>query len=182
MRVCPLDHKDLQVKTYKTVRVDECNVCHGIFFDRGELERAKDNTDPEIAWLDTVLFSLDNPLIVNQQKVTCPACSFAMEPLEYANSGVIINKCANCGGVWLDHGEYAKIISYLENLVQHETAEDLADHMKRQLIEVLVGPKKESEELKELLAVMRLFEKRWVAEHPKIAKLLEIYYEFTPFK
>lgn len=182
MRMCPRCKTALQQHQYKGVQVDECRTCHGIFFDRGELERARDNTDQDLRWLDFVLFSIKDLQQLEQDQIDCPKCGFTMEALQYAGSSVIVSRCPDCQGVWLDHGEFQKIIAYLEKIVANQTADSLSDDVRQQIVDVLVGPKGEVEEVKDLLAVTRLFEERWVAEHPGFEKIIATYYELTPFK
>lgn len=182
MRMCPRCKVELEKRQYKGVQVDECKNCHGIFFDRGELERARDNADQDLRWLDFVLFNVSDLKKFTQDQVDCPKCGSTMEALQYAGSSVILSKCANCQGVWLDKGEFEKIVVYLEKLVASLPASELSDSLQRQAIDIIVGPKGEAEELKDLAAVTRLLEERWVSEHPTIEKIIETYYELTPFK
>ncbi len=42
----------------------------------------------------------------------CPRCN--SELIETAKHGVVIDHCNICGGIWLDKGEMAKIISQLK--------------------------------------------------------------------
>lgn len=180
--MCPNCKVELKTKRYKGVRVDECENCRGIFFDKGELEKVKNTTDPDTRWIDPVFFAVTTPSALNKQQKDCPKCSVSMEPLQYASSKVTLNRCPNCQGVWLDHGEFSKIINYLTSLIASETSSELADEVKRQLAQVFSPHKKESDELKDLMAVARLLEERWSAEHPRLIKILETYYELTPFK
>ncbi|MBI2443556.1 MAG: zf-TFIIB domain-containing protein [Candidatus Levybacteria bacterium] len=182
MRMCPRCKVELSKKRYKGVLVDECENCHGIFFDHGELEKVRDAADENLRWLDFVLFNVSDLQKVQADQGDCPKCGFAMDSLQYAGSSVILSKCSNCQGVWLDKGEFQKIIAYLEGLVAAMPASELGDAAKRQLVDVFVGPKRESEEIKDLLAVTRLLEERWIVEHPTIEKIMETYYELTPFK
>lgn len=182
MRMCPKCKVELKNRRYKGVSVDECENCHGIFFDRGELERAKTNADDDLRWLDFVLFSVTDFAKLRDEQGDCPKCSFAMEGMQYAGSSVIISKCPNCQGVWLDKGEFGKIVAYLENVVSSKSSAELADDLKHQVADVIVGPKTEVDEVKDLMALTRLLEERWTAEHPTIEKILATYYAVTPFK
>lgn len=182
MRMCPHCKIELKERQYKKIHVDECEKCHGIFFERGELEKARDNTDDDLRWLDFVLFNIDDLEKLEKNQVDCPKCSIAMDALQYAGSFVVLSKCSDCQGVWLDKGEFEKIIAYLEKLVASLPSSELTDVVKRQLVDILVGPKGETEEVKDLVAVTRLLEERWTAEHPTIEKIIETYYELTPFK
>jgi Zn-finger nucleic acid-binding protein len=43
----------------------------------------------------------------------CPVC--LVELLASHRDGVEIDCCPNCGGIWLDHGELFKIVSFRMN-------------------------------------------------------------------
>jgi len=63
-------------------------------------------TSDEIAQVD----GIDKPTVVGQEKLggalACPKCNVAMKSFNYAyTSGVIIDKCPECGGIWLDKDE-----------------------------------------------------------------------------
>lgn len=180
--MCPHCKTELHKKHYKGVQVDECPNCRGLFFDRGELEEARNNADEDLRWLDFVLFSTKDLEKLQQDSIECSGCNSTMEALQYAGSSVIVSKCPKCSGVFLDSSEFEKILTYLKRIVSSESSSELAEDWKRQAVEVLVGPKKESEEVKDLMAVTRLLEERWFAEHPTIERILEVYYELTPFK
>ncbi len=42
----------------------------------------------------------------------CPRCN--SELIETVKHGVVIDHCTSCGGIWLDKGEMAKIISQIK--------------------------------------------------------------------
>ena len=47
----------------------------------------------------------------------CPKCGLQTESTEYAYcSQVVINRCPDCGGVWLDKGELKAIEIFFERL------------------------------------------------------------------
>ena len=73
MRKCLRCKVDLKQKEYKSVMVDECQKCGGIWFDRDELRKAKDNTDDNLRWLDYDPFTTNNnPVTTN---LSCPDCN-----------------------------------------------------------------------------------------------------------
>jgi Zn-finger nucleic acid-binding protein len=181
--LCPNCSSPLVKKVYKGVQVEECETCKGIFLDKKEFDKAKNNTDSDLSWLDFAAFALeDKNLAVKESLRTCPRCTHLMHAYEYAGSKVIINMCSDCKGIWLDHEEFNAIIHYLESLVVKHPSVDYVEDIKRQLMEVVVGPKSEQEELRDLFTVTRLFEMRFIAEHPTLEKILETYFELTPFK
>ncbi len=44
--------------------------------------------------------------------MVCPRCN--SELIETVKHGVVIDHCTGCGGIWLDKGEMAKIISQIK--------------------------------------------------------------------
>ncbi len=43
--------------------------------------------------------------------MVCPRCN--SELIETVKHGVVIDHCSTCGGIWLDKGELAKILSQI---------------------------------------------------------------------
>lgn len=180
---CPDCKSKLQQVNCKGIIIDECIKCKGKWFDRDELRKAKDRTDDDLRWLDFDPFGEDaEQLSVAAEGKVCPKCSKKMLSLKYIDSKVIIDKCICCKGIWLDPGEFAKIIRYLENKVCAKTeAEYLKDTFK-QFTEVFTGPEGLISEVKDFLAVLYLLELRIAVEHPHLAKASLRIYQSTPFQ
>ena len=110
---CQIPLKDIQ---FRGISIHECSECLGRWFDRGELTKAKDNADEDLRWLDFDPFDVKSNkfFVVSNEGLACPKCAQQMVVSTYANSGVSIDKCEQCEGVWLKDGEFKKIIDYLE--------------------------------------------------------------------
>ncbi len=181
--LCPNDHSELKKASYHGVSIYECPKCHGMWFPQDELRIAKDNTDEDLRWLDFDLFAEKTgkfALVAGEMK--CPKCGKTMQAKKYAGSGVIINVCPDQHGVWLDKGEFQKIIHYLEGRLVREPSGELAKDMVKQFEEIATGPEGAISELKDFLAVTKLYEMRLTAEHPWLDSVLTTYYAVTPFK
>lgn len=118
-RKCPLCEVVLIEKEYEGVSVDICDCCGGVWLDKGELHeiierREKTFTEQEQSEV--------NPKDVQQAKpgdtvaeINCPVCGVTMKRFVYAcTSGIVIDRCPNDHGVWLDSGELEKIQIYVE--------------------------------------------------------------------
>jgi Zn-finger nucleic acid-binding protein len=92
---CPKCSRELFEVEQDLVTIDCCPGCHGLWFDRGELEK--------ITGVDDALAKLSAGV---PTELTCPRCA---KPLhEYATDeaiGVNAERCRDCGGIWLDRGE-----------------------------------------------------------------------------
>lgn len=168
---------------FRGIVVKECSTCHGRWFDRDELQKAKEHTDEDLRWLDFDPFMKKekhfNPAM--NEGGTCPKCSRAMISLIYANSGVIIEKCEECRGVWFEEGEFKKAIAYLENLVvTHSASEYVVDSLK-QFLDIITGPDDRISEVKDFLVVLKLLKLRAAVEHSKIAEATNKIYQYLPF-
>jgi hypothetical protein len=84
--------------------------------------------------------------------------------------------------VWLDHGELAKIINYLENIVTSESAKNYVKDTFKQFIEIFKSKKGVVSEVKDFLAVLYLLELRICVENPALEKASQNIYRNTPFK
>ena len=180
---CPACENKLETVDCRGIEIDECINCRGRWFDRDELRKAKDKQDDDIRWLDFDPFGEDaGKLGVSSEGKKCPKCLEKMSSIRYGNSGVIIDKCSSCEGVWLDHGEYERIIRYLEDLLSAKPAKEYAKDTFKEFLEILTGPEGVASEVKDFLAIVNLLQLRIAVEHPGIAATSQTIYASTPFK
>lgn len=188
--MCPHDHIELKEKKYRGVTVFECEKCHGKWFAQDDLRLAKDATDEDLRWLDFELFeeksgkfkTKDGAPHQSSAGSACPVCKNPMQSKEYSESKVVIDVCTDNHGVWLDNKEFQKIIKYLETVLVTKPSSEYAKDVTEELKEIIGGPEGTASELKDFLAVTRLYEMRLTAEHPWLSSLLSTYYAVTPFK
>jgi Zn-finger nucleic acid-binding protein len=90
--------------------LDVCHSCGGIWFDHHELEKI--NADYPNADHTVATFVYDPHARVDENRArSCPRCDGATleQKLYNLGSGVIMDCCPRCKGIWLDHGELEKI-------------------------------------------------------------------------
>ena len=181
--ICPDCGKELTKTAYNEIEINECTGCGGKWFGRGQLNSAKDNANENIVWLDFDPFGKDaEQLGTGSVGRLCPVCRKAMTSLKYSKSTVVIDKCGNCEGVWLDSGEFPKIIDYIVNVINTESAMDYSVDTFNQFIKVITGSGNVGSEIKDLMALIKLLEMRISAEHPKLADTIRLIYRNVPFK
>lgn len=90
-------------KTSENVEIDMCDKCHGVFFEKGELA-------------DAVELSVDIPQFsqvvaaAQASDKNCPRCDIKLVEFEYAEgTGLMIDYCKKCSGIWLDRGELSRV-------------------------------------------------------------------------
>ena len=107
MNPCPRCHVALSPQQQGDITLESCERCHGQWLEPDDLKAIIEGT----VLLETgpaVRTGID--LTDVQEDASCPHCGVAMQPFNYAgDSGVILDKCADCGGIWLDGGELEKV-------------------------------------------------------------------------
>ncbi|MDO8610047.1 MAG: zf-TFIIB domain-containing protein [bacterium] len=182
MRTCPHCKIDLKQKEYKGLRLDECPECSGIWFDRDELRKAKDNTDDDMRWLDYDPFIVNKKSNLTKTSKLCPLCNQSMNEVTYDKSKVKVDICSICKGVWLDKNEIDKIFAYLQDLIVTKTSKKYAEATIEELKEIVVGPESKLSEIRDFIVVANLLQLRYVVEHPWIINLSNAIYTYWPLK
>jgi uncharacterized protein len=119
---CPRDGTPLTTEPYgDNTTVDRCRACAGVWLDPGELETIQQGSHISPAELDDVDVIADAYEMARQKAlpgIKCPRCGLSLEAVEYAYcSRILIDRCAKCGGIWLDAGE----LEALEKFFKRET-------------------------------------------------------------
>ena len=103
MRKCPNCSTNLcEIKFHGEI-VDKCPTCHGIFFDKGELESISSIVE---IFQNCNLDENDIDTISEYEKkrhLLCPDDMNEMYNREIA--GITVDICPVCKGIWLDDGE-----------------------------------------------------------------------------
>ena len=174
---CPDCNNELKVAVLKGISIHECFRCKGKWFERNELMLAKNKVDDHLRWLDFDPFGKDaEELSVVSVGKQCPQCKKEMQSLTYAQSKVVIDKCQSCEGVWLSHGELARVILYLYKTFKSKLAKDLGGDTFKEFYKGLIS------EAKDFLAVLKILEIRIAVEHPTLTQSWENIESVSPFK
>lgn len=102
MTTCPKCDSETLVKTEElgNIPLDVCPGCHGIWFDKGELEALLRQSQGDVG----AGFELISP---KPDMLGCPRCKSKMSRGGLVNPLLVVDKCEACGGVWLDPRELA---------------------------------------------------------------------------
>jgi Zn-finger nucleic acid-binding protein len=169
---CPRCGDELQKRKIGAVEVGECAACKGIWFDEGELGKAKDETDPDLNWLDFELWQHEDEFHVAVRPIKCPRCDVQMAAIEYGTTKVEINYCTKCKGVWLDTDEFKKIIDALIEELLTKSVHDYVRASVDEAKEIVAGPESAMSEWKDFLTVVRMLEYRILSKNPRVSKAL----------
>jgi len=106
---CPKCTSDtLSVTLVQGTDVDRCTVCGGIWFDEQELPRLLHVTPQELTTLRGGAPQDD----LNTKRGSCPRDGTSLLRIYSAqNSAVVLDTCTQCRGIWLDGGEFDRLLA-----------------------------------------------------------------------
>ncbi len=130
---CPKCRAFLRTTQYEGIQIETCDSCQGEWLDADELGK--------IVKIREMKFSESERLaIVRSTTITgvrlddvdrdlpCPKCGGATDAINYGgDSGIIIDRCTQCRGFWLDDGELEKVQMLIEGW-EDALPDDLAKH------------------------------------------------------
>lgn len=158
---------------FHKVEVDYCHKCLGIWFDGDELRQAKDGRDRQLNWVDIDLWRDKLSFHVSHGNKHCPVDRAGLVQIHYGESKTKVDYCKMCNGIWLDRGEFKQIINYLKNKSDYEILHNYTKNLVSELWEVFSGPEKFREELEDFLMLLKLFNYKFVVQHPNINNLIK---------
>lgn len=129
---CPACANQLTEVTASDVQVDVCDGgCGGIWFDNFEFKKF-DEPHEQLGNELLEIKRAPNVAVDHSEKRNCPKCENITMIRHFfsVKKEVELDECANCGGIWLDTGELAKIRSLFNSEEERRhAAEELFDDM-----------------------------------------------------
>lgn len=170
--ICPQCKTKLEKSIFYNVEVDYCPDCLGIFFEENEFTQAKDERDKELRWLDIDLWKDKDKLKVNKHHWICPSCQVPLYKVNYNDSQIKVNVCNVCKGIWLERGDFKKIIAYLKKKADYEILENYLKDLLEEAAEILIGPESFKDEVLDFLAILKLLKYKFLVHFPELSKLI----------
>lgn len=123
---CPVCGNELQQVSIRNIEVDVCKGgCGGLWFDNYELKKFDEPHETEGESLLEI--EKDESIVIDHDKQrNCPKCKdiIMMRHFFTHKHEVEMDECAQCGGVWLDHGELSHIRSQYKTEEERKAAAD----------------------------------------------------------
>ena len=179
---CPRCSEELVSSTTGNIQVEECQGCNGFWIGDEELRRLKDDADPDLRWMDFELWEHPDRFRVSATPVTCPNCDRQIAAIDYGDTGVEVDYCTHCRGVWIDSGELDKVVHALTDELLTKDVSDYVRASVEEAKEIIAGPETLLSEWRDFLTVLRMLEYRILSEHPRLAKALANIQASDPFR
>jgi len=172
--LCPYCKIKLEKAIFYKTEVDYCPRCLGLFFEEDELRQAKDEKDKNLAWLDIDLWKELRKFKISYGIRLCPACRLPLYEVYYGDSGIIVDVCNLCHGIWLDRGEFKKIIDYLKEKADWILLHQYGKALKEEFWEIFMGPESFREEVVDFLIILKLLNYKFLSQHTFLKKIISL--------
>jgi Zn-finger nucleic acid-binding protein len=172
-RTCPVCHTPLQPTPLGPVQIDECPACKGAWFEDQELRLAKDEADHDLAWMNFDIWKHADQFGVDRRDLMCPDCHMRLVDVRYGTTPLRVGYCPGCRGVWLDKGEFVKIVKALETQAESMNVSQYVRASLKEVRELLTGHESLLSEWRDLRALLRLLRYRFMVEHQGLTTLIE---------
>lgn len=165
------------------VTIDRCPSCGGLWFESGELRLAKDKKiedakwldfelkDKKLSWFDFDLWKDKVKFRAAEDVKLCPKCKTPLYKINYGDSDIEIDVCGICKGVWLDQGEFKKIIEYVKEKKDYEVLNNYTENLISEAGEIFTGPESVRSEIKDFLILTKLLKYKLATQYPTLVKL-----------
>ena len=170
--LCPACRENLEKSLFYGVEVDYCQQCLGVWFEEDELRQAKDEKDRDLRWLDINLWKDETNFEISAGQRLCPSCRMPLYQVGYGESGIFVDVCNLCHGIWLDRGEFRKIIAYLKGGVEFKILYNYLKTLRQEAWEIFAGPESFKDEVLDFLAVFKILNYKLVSRHLDIARII----------
>ncbi len=116
--ICKIELENLNIGSKEKVLIQHCSKCDGIFIKENIMKQLIDKQTVDRKKFDYLMirFIKKNPrhaIETNAKYKNCPVCKKMMQRYNYgAISGVILDRCVQGHGIWLDAGELKQIIEW----------------------------------------------------------------------
>lgn len=117
---CPNCKSLLAAIEYEGITIETCSSCGGEWLDAAELGhivKAREVRFDEDERRAIAAATKITPVNVKREDrdLACPKCNGQTDAINYGgDTGIVIDKCTSCDGIWLDQGELEKIQMLVE--------------------------------------------------------------------
>lgn len=168
---CPNNHELTQEIKIGNVKVDRCSACEGLWFNYDELRQAKDVQDDYAKWFDVDLWNDEKNFKPTKSSKLCPEDKLPLYTIDYGDSGIKIDACKTCKGVWLDKNEFKNILDFIQKGSAYDLIHNYTKSLLEEGAEIFTGPESLKSEISDFLMVVKLLQFKVFAS-PSLSNIL----------
>lgn len=169
---CPIDGNTLEKYPVDSVDVDKCPECQGLWFTKGVLRQVEAAEGVDEDWMGFDLWTDHDSFKAKISARKCPVCSQNLAAIMYGDTEVKVDYCMEEHGIWLDQGEFERIIDSLREEILTKSLPEYVSISLDEAKEIITGDKGPIHEWKDFKSVYRLLEYRVLVDNPKLMDFL----------
>jgi len=171
---CPACGAKLDLYSILGIEFEGCPKCHGLWLDRDELRKLKNKVGiGELHWLNREIDNIEETAAVVSKRVCPRKDSNNLLSVIFGKSSILLDWCPKCRGMWLDRGEYDKIIDYLRDEAGRATVKDVETEIAEDVKKLFHGgPESPIAEIGDIAAAVTALLNFTIFEHPELTKRL----------
>ena len=109
------------------LEVDQCFVCNGVWFDKGELDKY---LTEGITVVNSSSVGADLDTELDKKIANCPKCKIPMDKKEFSSKlKITMDVCPKCQGIWLDPTEIDRLEENNPRKPKEPFSEKIADYL-----------------------------------------------------
>ncbi len=169
---CPKCEGETKEQAIEKIKVDLCTSCKGQWFGKDEFRKIKDEKEKDLSWMDIDLWESDEKFSISKDKSSCPDCGVPLYEVKYGDSNIKVDVCNLCEGIWLDDGEFKKIMNYLKDKAGDKIMNEYMKTLFEETSEIFLGPEPLKEEIRDVFILLGLLKYRFGAKRPFISRVI----------
>jgi Zn-finger nucleic acid-binding protein len=171
---CPACGAKLDLYSILSMKFEGCPKCHGMWLTKDELRKLKNKVGiGQLHWLNSEVDNLEKTAVVPGKRLCPKKDGGKLVSVIFGKSSVVLDWCPKCHGIWLDRGEFDKVIEYLTTElgnaglkdVEKEIAEDVKNLWKG-------GPEGRLAEIGDIAAAVTTLINFAIFDHPALTKVI----------
>jgi Zn-finger nucleic acid-binding protein len=153
---------------------EECPKCHGMWLTKDELRKLKNEVGiGQLHWLNSEVDDLEKTAAVAGMHACPKKDGGKLVSVSFGKSSVVLDWCPKCHGVWLDRGEYDKVMEYLTNELGNSTMKDVEKEIADEVKKLWKGgPEGRLAEIGDIAAAVTTLINFAIFEHPTLTKAM----------
>jgi Zn-finger nucleic acid-binding protein len=155
-----------------SVEINKCSQCRGLWFAEGKFLQAEEYEGIIENWKDFDLWSDQEVFKTEWSSRACPVCGKRMASVLYGHTDVKIDTCTDEHGLWLDQGEFERIIDSLQSEMLSKSLPEYISLSLAEAKEIITGEKGPIQEWKDFTTIYRLLEYRLLVDNPRLRGFL----------
>ena len=136
---CPACGQPLAEYSVFSMHIEGCPVCKGVWLAPQELRALKNRINPSARWLNDEIDALGKSAALPARRI-CPRCRLSLVSAILGRSGLMLDWCPQCRGVWFDGGEFHHMTDYLQREMFAMHAGAIGKQALEEIKRLLAGP------------------------------------------